>query len=180
MKKFLPLFILILILVSVSFISAQSSDWTPWRFVDNYSSKLNLTPEQIINIKNVYLNFVKDIYPIQNLITAKTAKLQNLRLKSPSKIITIINTQKEISSLESKLQEIILEYRLDALNILTTGQILILPSDCCLGINMIKGNRMGIGRSYRIGMRKRNGFRAGNRMGRKMDYSIASFIEDVD
>jgi hypothetical protein len=159
MKKFLPLFILSLILVFVLFIPAQSSGWTPWRFLDNFTSRLNLTPEQIINFEKVYHNFIKDIYPIQNLITTKTAKLRNLRLKSPSNNTTIINTQKEISSLELKFQEIILNYRLDALNILTTDQILMLPSDCSLGINLGRGNRMGFGRGYGIGLRKGNGNR---------------------
>lgn len=174
MKKSLTLFSISLILVSYSFLSAQSPGWAPWCPWNNYTSRLNLTSGQKVKFENLQLNFIKEIIPIQNHLTSKSLELRTLLFKSTPDNTAIIIKQKEISVLQQKFQEKILDYRLEALGILTTEQIVLLPSDCCLGINLGRGYGTGFGRGYgrgfgRAGGRGRGmGFYNGHGRGRGM------------
>jgi len=165
MKKSIVLFFISLILVSLTSISAQSPDRTPWCFWNNYSSRLNLTSEQKVRLENFYQSFLEAIYPIQSQLTSKFFELRRLYLNSPVNKTTITTKQKELFALQQKIQEKILDYRLEVLDILTTQQILLLPSDCCLGINLGRGYGMGFGRGFGYG----RGFGRGRR-GRGMNF----------
>lgn len=171
MKKAIVLFVMSLVMISSGFISAQSFDRTPWCFWNNYSSRLNLSSAQKLKMENLYQNFLKAIYPTQNQLTSKAYELRILLFKSVSNKTTIITKQKELFALQQKIQEKIFDYRLNALDVLTTEQILLLPSDCCLGINMGRGYGRGIGRgnnfAYGFGYTKSfsRGFGRGRGMG---------------
>ena len=168
MKKSFTLVSIILILVSYSFLSAQSPGWAPWCPWTNYTSMLNLTSEQKVKFENLQLNFTKEIILIQNHLTSRSLELRTLLFKSPPDNTAIITKQKEISVLQQKFQEKILDYRLDVLGILTTKQIVLLPSDSCLGINLGRGYRTGFGRGYGMGYGR--GFGRSRGRGRNMSF----------
>lgn len=168
MKKSLTLFSISLILVSYSFLSAQSPGWAPWCPWNNDTSMLNLTSEQKVKFENLQLNFTKEIIPIQNNLTSRSLELRTLLFKSPPDNTAIITIQKEISVLQQKFHEKILDYRLDVLGILTTEQIVLLPSDSCLGINLGRGYRTGFGRGYGMGYGR--GFGRLRGRGRNMNF----------
>lgn len=160
MKKSILIFSIGFLLVSFSFLSAQSPGWTPWRGWDNYASTLNLSPDQLKKFETLYKNFIKEINLMENHLTSKYSELRTLLLDRLPDKAAIISKQKEMSAQQQKLQQKMLDYRLDALNILSTEQILLLPSDSCLGFNL--------GRGY--GMRFVRGFGRGRGMGRGMGF----------
>jgi hypothetical protein len=180
MKRHLPILCTGLVLVLVSHLSSQPSGWTPGHFLNNYSARLNLTPDQKVKFESIYDRFFKTIFPIQNQLTSKTAELKMLALKRPSNNISILNKQKEILALELKIKEMILDYRIDALGVLSIEQILLLPNECCLGINPERTNRKGFRKNNRIGLKKRNWSRSGYGMGRNKRNSIMGFIDEVN
>ena len=116
--------------------------------------------------ENLYQNFIKEINPIQNHLTSSFFALRTLFFKSPPDNASIITKQKEISALRQKLQEKILDYRLEALGILTTEQILLLPSDCCLGFNLGRGYGLGLRSGYGMGFGRGFGRGMGRGFGR--------------
>ena len=168
MKKQVSLICVVLLLVSFVSLSAQSpyrARWCPW---NNYSSSLKFAPEQMRKFENLYQDFIKETHPIQNDLTSKSMALRMLFFKSSPDNIAVITKQKEISVLQQKLQEKIFDYRLEALGILTTEQILLLPSDCSLGFNLGRGYGRGFG--MRNGMGYGRGFGRGSGRDRGMGF----------
>ena len=159
MKKSISLFSLGFILVSFSCLSAQSPGWGTWHEWNNYASTLNLTPEQMKKFEILYQNFIKEINPIESHLTSRSLELRTLLAKSLPDNTAIINKQKQMSALQQKLQQKMLDYRFDALNILSTEQILLLPSNCCLGFTLGRG--YGIGLRYGYGPGLRSGYGMG-------------------
>ena len=166
MKKSISLFSLGFILISFSYLSAQSSGWVGWREWNNYTSMLNLKPEQMKKLETLYQNFIKEINPIESHLTSRSLELRTLLAKSLLDNAAIIAKQRERFGLQQKLQQKMLDYRLDALGILTTEQILLLPSDCCLGFTLGRGYGMGLRYGYGPGFRSGYGMGFGRGFGR--------------
>jgi len=165
MKKSISLFSLGFILVSFSCLSAQSPSEGTWNEWNNYASTLNLTPEQMKKFEVLYQNFIKEINPIESNLTSRSLELRTLLAKSLPDNTAIINKQKQMSALQQKFQQKMLDYRLDALNILSTEQILLLPSDCCLGFTLGRGYGMGLRYGYGPGLRSGYGMGYGRGYG---------------
>jgi len=176
MKKLILILSIGFLLASFSFLSAQSPGWTPWRGWDNYASTLNLTPDQLKKFETLYQNFIKEINLMENHLTSKSLELRTLLLAPLPDRAAIISKQKEMSAQQQKLQQKMLDYRLDALNILSTEQILLLPSDCCLGFTPGRGYGMGMRYGYGPGFRSgygmgfNRGFGRGRGMGRGVGF----------
>ena len=167
MKNLILLFAIGFLLVSFSFLSAQSPGWTPRNGWNNYISRLNLTPEQIKKFENLFQDFIKEINPMENDLMSKSRELRSLFFKSIPDNMAIVTKEREISVLQLKLQKKIFDYRLDALGILTTEQILLLPSDCGLGFNLGRGFGLGYGRGFGRGFGRGRGMGFYNGYGRR-------------
>lgn len=163
MKKSIIFFPVILVLISFSLLTAQSPGW--WPNCQGRSYNMNLTPDQVKSLENLYQSFIKKINPLQNRLTSESLALRSMYFKSTLKKAAIIAKQKEMANLQQRLQEEITNYRLDALEILTTEQILLLPSDCCLGFNFNNGYGLGWRGSFRYDREFGRRFRYGTGYG---------------
>ena len=117
-------------------------------------------------LETLYQNFIKEINPIESHLTSRSLELRTLLAKSLLDNAAIIAKQRERFGLQQKLQQKMLDYRLDALGILTTEQILLLPSDCCLGFTLGRGYGMGLRYGYGPGFRSGYGMGFGRGFGR--------------
>jgi hypothetical protein len=165
MKKSLVLLTLGLMLVLLIPVSGQTIGRTPWCFWNNYSVRLNLSSQQRVKLENLHQNFIKDISTTQNQLEARFRELRDLFLNPPLDRNALNQKREQISSLQNKVDGKILDYRLEALSVLTTEQILLLPSDCCLGINPGRGYGPGFGRGYGYGRGYGRGFGRGRGRG---------------
>ena len=164
MKRSVFLLSIALVLASFASLSAQSPGRAPWCPWNNVFSNMNLTTEQVKKFENLYQRFIKEIDQLQYSFTSESLKLRRLLSISPPDNAAVIKKQKQMSALYQKIQEKLLDYRLDALAILTTQQILLLPSDCGLGFNL--GRRYGLGYGRGFGMGYGGGFGRGRGGGR--------------
>lgn len=161
MKKPIVLLTLGLMLILSVPVSGQTMGQTPWCFWNNYSVRLNLSVQQRTTLENLYQDFIKEISPVRNQLDARFRELRNLFLNSPSDRSALNRKREQISGLQRNVDEKILDYRLEALSVLTTEQILLLPPDCCLGINPGRGYGPGFGRGYGYGRGYGRGFGRG-------------------
>jgi hypothetical protein len=161
MKKSIIFLIIGLTLVLSVAVSGQTIGQTPGCFWNNYSLRLNLSAQQRVTLETLYEDFIKDISPIRNQLDARFGELRNLFVKSPSDRSALNRKREQISELQRNGDEKILDYRLEALSVLTTEQILLLPPDCCLGINPYREGGPGFGRGYGYGRGYGRGFGGG-------------------
>jgi hypothetical protein len=165
MKKSILFIFIGVMAISFTAMSAQSPNRGPFCFRDNYALRLNLSVEQYNQLEKLHQDFIKDINPIQDRLTCLAMEIRKSRYKSLSNSKVFIQMKKEFSVLEQKFQEKILDYRLDALAVLTTEQILLLPPDCCLGIHPGRGFGRGCGFGWRGESGIGRGYGRGHGMG---------------
>ncbi len=144
-----------------------------------YAANLNLTSEQLTKLNDLRTAFYNETVDLRNQLQSKSLELRTLMLdpvKNQSKITAL---QKEMLTIQQKLQEKALNLRVEARKLLTPEQLAMLPPGCGLGIGI--GMGFGAGRGYGLGInyaggygRGRGGFARGGRgAGRGMGWRSA-------
>jgi hypothetical protein len=122
MKKWILLLAIGALLTS--FLAAQSTGWDTW---------MNLNPQQRDAYQKLYQKFMNEINPMQSQLEAHYSQLRSQNFQAVPDHKAAIKIRRTIVTLEDTMQKRVLDYRLDALAILTKEQIVTLPSDCTLG-----------------------------------------------
>lgn len=111
----------------------------------DWSSRLNLTEEQSARIQDLRESYLKDTLEWRNELMIKRFVLRDLLGNPQSDASAALAKQREISELESKIQERALLYHLEVRKILTPEQIRMLPPGLfgMYGPLMMPGRGMG-------------------------------------
>ncbi len=112
--------------------------------MDDWLRRLNLTEEQSARIKELQESYFKDTLPWRNDLVGKRFELKDMFRNSQVEPNQIIAKQREISELESKIQERGLLHQLEVRKILTPEQIKLLPP--WFGYGGFRGPQMMRGR----------------------------------
>jgi len=116
----------------------------------DWAGQLNLTPEQSSKLQELREAYLRDTLPWRNELLIKRFDLRDLLRNPRSDTRTILEKQKEISDLESKIQERGILLQIELRKILTPEQIKLLPPHAGgpLGPPMMPGRGWGMGREY--------------------------------
>jgi CheY-like chemotaxis protein len=112
-----------------------------------------LTEEQLNILKTLQNSYYTEITPIRRDLMISNIEFRQLVSdpKTDSKIV--LDCQKKILELQSKLEHLSLSYQMKARSIFTNEQLDRLPWDCMLGMETGFGVNVGIGRGPRRGYR---------------------------
>ena len=116
----------------------------------DWASQLNLTPEQSAKLQDLREAFLRDTLTWRNELLIKRFDLRDLLRNPDSEPQTILNKQREISDLESKIQERGILLQIELRKVLTPEQIKLLPPHAggMYGPFMMPGRGRGMGREY--------------------------------
>ena len=116
----------------------------------DWASQLNLTPEQSAKLHDLREAFLRDTLTWRNELLIKRFDLRDLLRNPESEPQAIINKQREISDLESKIQERGILLQIELRKVLTPEQIKLLPPHVggMYGPPMMPGRGRGMGREY--------------------------------
>ena len=95
--------------------------------MDDWLRRLNLSDEQSARIKELQESYFKDTLPWRNDLVGKRFELKDMFRNSQVEPNQILAKQREISELESKIQERGLLHQLEVRKVLTPEQIKLLP-----------------------------------------------------
>jgi zinc resistance-associated protein len=153
MKKVLTYTALIFVLVAWT--AAAEAQW--WKFGRGSGSGmapgwqsdfpgLNLTVDQQQKLNSLYQIYWKNVAPLNTKLNQKQLEMNSLLLEQNPDQSKVANLQKELSGLQSNLNNRRINYQLEAKKILTSEQIAQLPPGCSLGFGtMMRGYGPGYG-----------------------------------
>lgn len=95
--------------------------------LERMARDLNLTGEQIAGLQNLQQEFLRDTLPWRNDLVIKRMDLQDLLGQPQADSNQVLSKQREVSDLESKIQERMVTYQLEVRKALTPEQIRLLP-----------------------------------------------------
>lgn len=95
--------------------------------LERMAKDLNLTEEQITSLKDLREKFLQDTLPWRNELVIKRMDLQDLLRRPETDPGRVLNKQREVSELESKIQERMVSYQLEMRKVLNPEQIRLLP-----------------------------------------------------
>jgi Spy/CpxP family protein refolding chaperone len=98
----------------------------PYPF-EGLAKELNLTDEQVAGLKQLRETFLRDTLEWRNDLVIKRFDLQDMMRQPQADTNQILNRQREVSELESRIQERMVLYQLGIRKILTPDQIKLLP-----------------------------------------------------
>jgi len=93
----------------------------------DWASRLNLTEEQTAKLQELRESYLRETLIWRNDLVIKRFDLRDLLRNPQADSNTILGKQREISELESKIQERALLHQLEMRKILTPEQIQLLP-----------------------------------------------------
>jgi Spy/CpxP family protein refolding chaperone len=111
-------------------------------------SGLNLTEDQQKKLDSLYQAYGKEVAKLHNKLGQKQLEMNSLLLESNPDQSRVANLQKELSGLQSNLNDKHINYQLEARKILSPEQIAQLPPGCSLGFETMMG---GYGPGYGCG-----------------------------
>jgi Spy/CpxP family protein refolding chaperone len=116
----------------------------------DWASQLNLTPEQSAKLQDLREAFLRDTLTWRNELLIKRFDIRDLLRNPDSEPQAILNKQREISDLESKIQERGILLQIELRKVLTPEQIKLLPPHAggMYGPFMMPGRGRGMGREY--------------------------------
>lgn len=117
--------------------------------MENWAERLNLTAEQAEKIKELQRSFRRETLGWRNELAMKRSMLREMLRDPGSNPEEALGKQREISGLESKIQERALLYRLEVRKVLTPEQLKLLPPGLgwgALGGGMMRAPGRGMGR----------------------------------
>lgn len=106
---------------------------------------LRLTPEQTKKLNSIQARYLRDINSLRNELRNKKYELRRLMSDPRSKAHEIRRKQQEASALESRMQEKVIDYRLEVREILTPQQFELWISRYQKGFGTRRGHRHGMG-----------------------------------
>jgi Spy/CpxP family protein refolding chaperone len=125
-----------MVLVSVSFQSLvfgqglqHRRGWgpPPSSSMEDWMRQLNLTEEQVAQIRTLHESFRQETLPMRDALMMKRFRLRDLFLNPQADANQILAAQREVSEMEGKLQERATVLQLEIRKILTPEQIKLLP-----------------------------------------------------
>ena len=116
----------------------------------DWASRLNLTEEQAAKIQELRESYLRDTLEWRNSLVIKRFDLRDLLNSPQADTNVILAKQREISDLESKIQERALLFQIEMRKGLTPQQIQLLPParGAMYGPFMMPGRGRGMGREY--------------------------------
>ncbi len=113
-----------------------------------------LTEEQSKTVKDLQKTFYIEAAPIRRDLISSNIDFRQYVLNTKIDPNVLLDRQKKILELQSKLEHLSLFYQLKARSIFTNEQLDQLPWDCMLGMGTEFGINVGIGRGSRRGYRR--------------------------
>lgn len=95
--------------------------------LEKMAKDLNLSGDQIAALQNLRQGFLHDTLPWRNDMVVKRMDLQDLLRQPQVDSEQVLSKQREVSALESKIQERMIVYQLEIRKVLTPEQIRLLP-----------------------------------------------------
>jgi Spy/CpxP family protein refolding chaperone len=117
----------------------------------DWASRLNLTEEQTARLQQLRDSYLQDTMEWRNELLIKRFDLRDLMNNPKADTNAILGKQREISELESKIQERALLFQIEMRKVLTPEQIQLLPppgGGGMYGPSMMPGRGRGMGREY--------------------------------
>jgi len=115
------------------------------------SSSIGLTEAQIKELESLQQAFIAEAMPLRRELMSLRFELRHL-IRDPNVGPEILlDRQRKISKVQTKLDSLSLSYLVKARSVFTKDQLEQLPSDCSLGIEV--GFGVGIDRELRKGLR---------------------------
>lgn len=115
----------------------------------DWARRLNLTEEQTIRLQKLRESYLRDTLVLRNELVIGRFDLKDLLENPQAEPDQVLAKQREVSSLESKLQERTVLYQLEMRQVLTPEQIKLLPP--AFGFRGLHGPRMMPGWGREIG-----------------------------
>jgi Spy/CpxP family protein refolding chaperone len=94
---------------------------------EELAKELNLSPDQVANLQQLRESFFQDTLPWRNELVIKRFDLQDLLRQPQANPNQVLSKQREVSELESKIQERMVLYQLEMRKVLTPEQLNLLP-----------------------------------------------------
>jgi len=116
------------------------------------SSPLGLTRTQTKVLESIQRTYLSEVIPLRTQIISLRIELRHITRDPEGKLEILLDHQKRISELQTKLDNISLSYLIKARSIFTKEQLKQLPDDCLMGIEPRFG--MGVSREPRKGLLK--------------------------
>lgn len=117
--------------------------------MEDWARHLNLTPEQIARLQELRESYLRDTLVWRNELVIKRFDFRDMLRNPQTDSQKVLAKQREISELESKIQEKAVLYQLEMRKVLTPEQIKVLPPG--FGLGGFHGPRMMPGRGRGIG-----------------------------
>jgi Spy/CpxP family protein refolding chaperone len=116
----------------------------------DWVSQLRLTPDQVQKIQESREAFLRDTLAWRDELAGKRFDLRNLLRDPTADPQAILNKQREVFELDSKIQERSLLHQIEIRKVLTPEQIKLLPPHWggMFGPPMTPGRGRGMGREY--------------------------------
>jgi Spy/CpxP family protein refolding chaperone len=95
--------------------------------LEKMAKDLNLSGDQIAALQNLRQGFLHDTLPWRNDLVVKRMDLQDLLRQPKADPEQVLSRQREVSALESKIQERMIVYQLEIRKVLTPEQVRLLP-----------------------------------------------------
>ena len=116
----------------------------------DWASRLNLTEEQTARLQELRDTYLRDTMVWRNELLIKRYDLRDLLNNPKTETNVALAKQREISELESKIQERALLFQIEMRKVLTPEQIQLLPpgGGGMYGPFMMPGRGRGMGREY--------------------------------
>jgi CheY-like chemotaxis protein len=112
-----------------------------------------LKEEQLIALKNLQDSFYAESIPLRRDLMISNYEFRQLVSDPKMDPKIVLDRQKKVLELQSKLEHLSLSYQMKARSIFTNEQLDRLPWDCMLGMGTEFGINVGIGRGPRRGTR---------------------------
>jgi Spy/CpxP family protein refolding chaperone len=94
---------------------------------EGWAKELNLSPEQIASLQQLRESFFRDTLAWRNDLVIKKFDLQDLLRQPQADVNQVISKQREVSEIESRIQERMVVYQLEMRKVLTPEQVKLLP-----------------------------------------------------
>jgi CheY-like chemotaxis protein len=112
-----------------------------------------LGEEQLLALKSLQDSFYTESIPLRKDLIISNFEFRRLVVDRKTDPKSLLDRQKKILELQSKLEQLSLSYQMKARSIFTNEQLDRLPWDCMLGMETGFGMNVGIGRGPRRGYR---------------------------
>ncbi len=163
-KRTVTLFLFFLLILSQSALAQGPPEKKDWEYrggrgmmmgpmhqpMQDWARQLNLTDEQMARLQELREVYLRDTLAWRNELVIKRFDLRDLLHNPQADVNQVLAKQREVSDLESKIQERAVLNQLEMRKVLTPDQIKLLPPGFGFGgfrgQGMMRGRGRGMGR----------------------------------